>query len=291
MIHIFTLMTSLYNKFFTEQLETVGNLFPGHDKTFNLISDVKPEGYDNISMDGFKEFNFLKIVDFPYPLVTLCKTIYMVEALPDSANDDDIFIYIDSDTIFLDKGKEFYDKILDEIKSHDLMFSHSPWSYHWNKLYPGVSGFWTVSNYNNYIEFMNDNEPEYSSHFICDDKSVYVQTSFFAGKVCKLKKLNKDVRELMTSDLNHRPDFLHPNQPQELIRHIPLASEENYCNKVINDNIHSDSPKYDILVDVYHYNHYYPFTERIDDIKNLFPKIFLKQKYDLGRKEGKRNGN
>ena len=144
-----------------------------------------------------------------------------------------------------------------------------------------------MEKYNSYAHYMNDFGGV--SEYDITDKTTYCQTSFFAGKIGKLKEFNEEVKKLMSIDLNKINDNYSHLGRQELSRHIPLASEENYTNKIINDHIHNKSDKFNILIGNFILCDYNPFNEIKPIILNDFSSIFLDQKYNFNIKRHKRN--
>lgn len=293
MIHIFTIMTSVYTDYFNGQYRTMRYLFPNHKKTYTLISDIKPTNFDYLYGENL-ETRFVKIMDLPYPLVPLCKTMYMVNNLPENASDDDIFIFVDADTKFLKMSDEFYDSLYEKMKSHDFVFALNPWCNQFNDLFGADSekSWWYATGNKSCIEFMND-DAAYASHFELNESSVWCQTSFFAGKIGKLKEIDKDIRQLMTQDLNHE-DFIHKTKSKFIVRHLPIAFEESYINKIINECLNPSTDtalyNYDILIDDYIINYNLSFRSfTINFFQEKYPNIFLLQKYNMSKKMKKRN--
>lgn len=288
-IWIFTIATSVYNEYLEEQYETFNNLFPNHEKVMVVISDQEPIKSE---INKHIDIRYYKITDHPYPLVTLSKYIYICDAIPFDAKDDDTFVFIDADTKFLRKENNFYDNLYNKINQYDLIFTIAPWQNlykrYFSKLTPsGWPSF--MEKYDSYAHYMNDPDINGTSHYDITDKTTYCQTSFFAGKIGKLKEFNDDVRKLMSNDLNTLNDKYIEKGQQELFRHIPLASEENYTNKIINDHIHNKIDKYNILIGNFILCNYTPFNEIKTIILNDFPSIFLEQKYNFNIKKDKRN--
>ena len=281
-IWIFTLATSVYNEYLEEQYKTFSNLFPNHEKVMVVISDQKPI---KAEINKHMDIRYYKIVDHPYPLVTLSKYIYVCDAIPYDAKDNDMFVFIDADTKFLEKNSEFYDNLYNKFNHYDLIFTVAPWQNIYNRYFSNKPHF--MEKYNSYAHYMNDFGGV--SEYDITDKTTYCQTSFFAGKIGKLKEFNEEVKKLMSIDLNKINDNYSHLGRQELSRHIPLASEENYTNKIINDHIHNKSDKFNILIGNFILCDYNPFNEIKPIILNDFSSIFLDQKYNFNIKRHKRN--
>lgn len=295
-LYLVTLMTSVYNNFLPEQFNTLKNLHLDEyfdNIKFIIMSDTEPIvpelNINNLTVE------YYHVIDAPYPLVTLCKTIYIIDALKDKANDDDIVMLIDSDTKFVDRGKDFFINMYDNLYKYDLTFTHSPWQNMVNDLPDDVREYSTLwmGKDREYKEYMNMNNNYSYSRYDITDKTIYVQTSYFAGKFGAIKRLNDDIRLLMALDLNNRLEEAKPLncKYQELSRHIPLASEETYCNKIINDNLNNiNYQNYNINVEQFNICMYNPFINYYNDYINKYP-IFLEQKYDMNKKSCKRNWN
>jgi len=273
-ILVFYIATSVYKEYFkTYFIKTVTNLFPNDDKTIILISDGLEE-YDNMKLDLHTKIVRKEIIDFPYPIINLCK-FQIVEHYAKGYNTD-IIMYFDADSLIFSKDDEFWENLKDQMIEQyyeRMFFSYHP-HYLYNKdfifgreyFFPkrgqvNISNIWNlIMKHKCYIM---------TSFFMCSPKALH----YFVERVYELSKL--DLRE---------------------IRQIPELSDETYIN-VINicdnildnkDNIYLE--KY-ITINPYIYGHYPHLGNGGKAFENNFPEIdtlFVNQKFDIGLKNKKK---
>lgn len=260
MIHIVTIMTGPYNNFLEGQLNTLNNLFPNQEKTFTIVSDLDNQlnNYD-LSKFNVTKFNWFKILDLPYTYIVSLKLYFVLKAIEQiEYNDDDLLLYCDADTLYLEKSNDFYNELYNKFIKYDLIFTIHPLYY---------------ENHNFVYAYANIKTVERSYNWKVQDVNINkgIMGSIYCGKISKLKQLNKDILYLQNIDLNKNIDD----------RHIPKCSDEEYINKIVNDHINGNRNDYNIL------------CERLNQIFNaekyLQETCFVNQKYDVSIKESKRN--
>ncbi len=260
MIHVVTIMTGPYNNFLEGQLNTLNNLFPNQEKTFTIVSDLDNQlnNYD-LSKFNVTKFNWFKILDLPYTYIVSLKLYFVLKAIEQiKYNDDDLLLYCDADTLYLEKSNDFYNKLYDKFINYDLIFTIHPLYFDDHSFTYAFAHAGTTDRAHNW-EVKNV------------DTNKVVMGSLYGGKISKLKQLNKDILYLQNIDLN-----------KDLYdRHIPPCSDEEYLNNVVNDHINNYRTDYNILCDRY--------NQIFGDEKYLQETCFVNQKYDGSIKESKRN--
>ena len=251
MIHVVTIMTGPYNECLKGQLDTLNNLFPNKDKTFTIVSDLDNQlnNYDLSKFNNIK-FNWFKIIDLPYVYILTLKLYFVLKAIEQIEYDDnDLLLYCDADTLFLEKPIDFYNNLYDEFIKYDLIFTIHPLYYEDH----GIAYVWAHA---------GEKDRAHNWEVKNADINKVLITSLYAGKISKLKQLSKDILYLENIDLN-----------KDLYdRHIPPCADEEYINKVVNDHINEYRHDYNILCD--------RFNQIWEQEKYLQENCFVSQKYD-----------
>ena len=176
-IIVFTLATNIYNYYLDKQLETIENFFPQFHKQFIIITDQYKDNYklsDNIDV------YYYHIPDMPYNITCLCKTVYGVDALETlkiKYTDNDIFFFLDADSIYINKGIDFYNNFYNKIKEFDLVVSlHLLFNHPYHK--------------ETMCELFGEREPKFAGYFEVTEKNMYLCSNIFGGKISALKMLN-----------------------------------------------------------------------------------------------------
>lgn len=260
MIHVVTIMTGPYNNYLKGQLNTLNNLFPNKEKTFTIVSDLDNQlnNYDLSNFNNIK-FNWFKILDLPYTYIVSLKLYFVLKAIEQiKYNDNDLLLYCDADTLFLKKSNKFYNNLYSKFINYDLIFTIHPYYFdNHTFVYPFAHSGKTDRAHNWEIKSIDINK--------------VVMGSLYAGKISKLKELNKDILYLQNIDLNKDISD----------RHIPPGSDEEYLNKIVNDHINNYRSDYIILCERY--------NKIFNNDKYLQYTCFVNQKYDCTIKELKRN--
>lgn len=275
-ILVFYIATSVYKEYFKEYfIKTVTNLFPNNDKTLILISDGLRE-YDGCKLDLHTKVVCKDIIDFPYPIINLCKFQIIEHYAKEYKDEADILLYFDADSLIYSKPDLFWEylknKMINEFPNK-MFFSYHP-HYLYNKNFNfGREYFFPLRGTVNEIPDIW----KLIMHHRC-----YIMTSFFMCNMKALHYFSQQVYEKSKLDLRN-------------IRQIPELSDETYIN-IINildniidkkDNIYLD--KY-ININPYIYGNY-PEKYNGNIYTSNFPTIntlFVNQKFDIGLKEQKR---
>jgi len=272
-IAIVYIATSVYKEYFKKYfVNTVTNLFPNDNKTLILISDGLNE-YDNQILDKYTKIKCYDIIDFPYPIINLCK-FQIVEKYVSKHSETDIILYFDADSLIFKKNDNFWEDIKNNIlNNQDKMF----FSYHPHYLYNEDFNFGREYFFPQRGETYLDNCWE-----LIMEKKCYIMTSFFICHVNAIHYFTQRIYEMSKLDLRK-------------FRTIPELSDETYINIInLQDNILSNKNniqlgKY-ITINPYIYG-YYPEKETDNIYESNFPEVetlFINQKFDIKLKEEKR---
>ena len=197
-IDIFYIATGVYAEYFPKYLETLPLFFPGVNKRIHIISDLLSEynGYNSndISIEVIYQ------LDLPYPLMSLLKTHFIKNYLP---NDAEYVFYFDSDTIFLEKNEAYWNNLYNMLNNDEILLANHPGNH-----YPAYE----VS--------------EESSAFI--PRGVFffpIIGSFFGGKKEKIKIFLEEVNKKISNDLTK-----HKNGHQ--VHYIPPLFDQDYITSL-----------------------------------------------------------
>ena len=267
-IYIFTIATDTYNIFLEKQFETLNYLLPTiNNKNFFIISDKKYDLTnikDKYNLNTYNLYQYL-IPNTNYSITNINKLHVIKWALIQNDIDfseNDLFMFFDSDTYFIEKSKDYWNNFIDNLQTHDftinMWLSWNIWEdiFHWGK---------------NILESNNEFCKEFSAYYEINDKSKWIQASFFAGKISMLNKLIDKFDEFMINDTK----YVH-------YRHMPPAAEESYLTKIVNDNFISN--EFNITCKYYAINFFDEFKkylniESINEYEEKFPNVFIVQKY------------
>ena len=155
-IRIFTIATNYYKEYFIKHfLPTVNNIFPNHMKEIILFSDGLKE-YDDKIIDNIC-IHVKHIYDLYSFDIQFNKFNFVSQELY-NCNDDDLLMWIDSDTIFCHNeiGESF---ILNNYKSNNVFIAEHP-------------NYYIESVYNKY--YIEDRINEYSN---IDNEGIFTVNS------------------------------------------------------------------------------------------------------------------
>lgn len=119
-IQLFYIATSVYNKFADDYFESVPNVFPDAEKKIDIFTD-DTEYYNKFRSDHFYEFTLHKIFQLPYPILPLMKFSYMKNYID---YDVDIVIFVDADSIFVEKSQMFWNNLYSLININKVLISY-----------------------------------------------------------------------------------------------------------------------------------------------------------------------
>lgn len=268
-IGIFYIATSVYKEYFKQYfLPSINNLFPGKDKELILISDGL-EQYNDIRYNKV-HITVEDIIDFPYPIINLCK-FQIIEKYANKHNID-IVLYFDADTLIYTKELEFWENLLNKIETeNDKMHM----SYHPHYLY-NAGEFFTSNLFFPYKEGSICNISEEEKQYLNEHK-CYIMTSFFMCHIKALHYFTENIYEYAKFNLRE-------------LRWIPFYSDETYLN-IINLR----NPGHIILdryVNINPYIYWGGSDKSTDNpyINNLpeHNALFVNQKFDIELKDQKR---
>lgn len=271
-IIVITLATNIYNSYIDKQIETIENFFPELHKQFIIITDQYKENY---KLSDDVDIYYYHIPDMPYNITCLCKTIYGVDALETlkiNYDNDDLFFFLDADSIYLNKGIDFYRNFYNKIKEFDLIISTHLLFYH-------------PYHRQTMCKLFGERESKFAGYFDVTEKNIYICSNIFGGKIKALKMLNEDIKELFKKDMSIEINY----------RHFPCTNEETYINKIVNDQINELSNKYKIMLTqlyVANFKEDEPYFEFFGDMENQeknFQYVLIQSKYDNNRKTTKPN--
>ena len=261
--------TSVYKNYFRNFLESLKYLFPDDSKTLIIISDGLQE-YDGTIHQGTKIY-VKDVVDLPYPFLPCSKFRFVTRYCKEF--DFDFIMNFDSDTIILEKPKQFWDILKLKMKSGKLLCTLHP-----HYLYTPDRDF-----YEPFIVSNPDSIGYIDAHFINERRS-YIMTSFFGGTYDIIKYFDDKIYYMLGRDMDN-------------LRWIPRFPDEAYMNKLYitetvfdgNDNILLE--RY-VTINPYIYGDF-PERDNGDIHTNNFPEfddtIFMNQKYDISIKQTKKN--
>ena len=256
-IGIFYIATSIYKEYFNKYfLPSLYNLFPNDIKNIIIISD---EYLSFHNVDNCK-FYFEDIIDFPYPIINLCK-FQIIEKYAKKYNID-IILYFDADTIIFEKPLEFWNNLKQKCIDHKdkLILSYHP-HYLYNINF----------NFNNeyFFPYIDGSCINVDTNII-KDKKCYMMTSFFMCYKDALYSYSKKIYNLANQNLKN-------------LRWIPNLSDETYLNVINILENQSILLDYYITINPYIYGDYNDKYNR-NIWKNNFENIdsiFINQKFDI----------
>ena len=264
---IFYIATSVYKNYFEYFLKTVKYIFPNKQKELIILSDGLNEYNDKQIVNI--HIIVKNIIDYPYPLINLCKfqTIYHYA----KKYNIDRILYFDADTIVFEKDDNYWnwiDKLLDTNK---LICSYHP-----HYLYNNESIF-----YNDGFIYNDSNLGVYCNPEYIHNNKCYIMSSFFMGSIQSIEYISKSIYKMTSIDLRKN-------------RWIPWFSDEAYLNALnVNDNIINNKEtiylsKF-ITINPYNFNNV--SFDNNDIWNNNFTDvntILINQKFDINIKSQKR---
>ena len=265
---IFYIATSVYKEYFENFLKTVKYIFPDKQKELIVLSDGLYE-YNDKQIENI-HIIVENIIDYPYPLINLCKfqTIYYYA----NKYDIDKILYFDADTIVFEKDNIYWKWVDEELLSTDMLIC----SYHPHYLYNNEKIF-----YNNGFIYNDNNLGVYCDPQYIHDNKCYIMSSFFMGSIKAIEYAYKEIYNMSSKDLrNHR--------------WIPWFSDEAYLNALyVKDNIINDKETIylDKFITINPYNFNGVNFDNNDIWNNNFTNvdtILINQKFDINIKDKKR---
>lgn len=266
-IGIFYIATSVYKEYFKKYFfNTLTNLFPNDMKEIIIVTDGGLEDYKQKEPKNCR-LHFEDIIDFPYPIINLCK-FQIVKKYADKY-DIDMILYFDADSLIFEKPYDFWESLktkVSENKTRMILSYHPHYLYNPNFLF-GRDYFFPV----------REGSCSNISPNIIMEKKCYMMTSFFMCHKIALADYTQKIYEMAKLNLRN-------------LRWMPELSDETYLNvinlregqSVLLDNY--------ITINPYIYGHY-PEKANGDIWKNNFPdkpSIFINQKFDIELKDKKR---
>ena len=244
-IDIFYIATGVYTEYFGLFLETLPMFFPGVKKRVHVVSDLLQD-YNGYSKDGI-DINVIYQLDLPYPIIPLLKTHFIKHYMPE---DSECVFYVDADTVFLEKPKEYWGVLENNLNEYDLLLSR----------HPG----------NHYPEY---EIKEFSEAYFPKDKFYFsLIASFYGGKKNAILKYCDAVEEKIKNDLTY-----HVDNHQE--HYIPSLFDQDYMNKIVYEDTFSCMIKYFVKID----------WLQNDSDKPWESDNCVEQKYDIEKKFEKKN--
>lgn len=214
MLHIFTVSTGLYNDLFDDnRTNSLNNLFPGYEKTFNVISDSN-ELTKRISTKLNSEFVYVKyfhITNLTYPFVTLHKFDYIVDMCKENNySSDDFIVYLDATSYVIERPHEFWDNIINNhLSKYDICYGINPYGM-------------------DLLSSELDSRSKYSITLeqLTENKEDWCQASFMMGTVNGLRLLKNSINQLLLGDINYTGHW------REKMCILPNFMEQHYINYV-----------------------------------------------------------
>ena len=264
---IFYIATSIYKNYFNDFLKTVKYIFPNKEKELIILSDGLYE-YNDKQIDNI-HIIVENIIDYPYPLINLCK-FQSIYHYAKKYNIDKI-LYFDADTIVFEKDDNYWAWV-DELLNTDKLIC----SYHPHYLYNNEEIFQNSG-------FIYDNnelgvycDPQYIHNNKC-----YIMSSFFMGSIKAIEYIYKEIYKMTSKDLRN-------------YRWIPWFSDEAYLNALnVSDNIinHKETIILKRFITINPYNFNNVQYDNGDIWNNNFDNIdtiLINQKFNINIKEQKR---
>jgi len=261
-LFVFTIATNVYNSYLQELTKSWHNAFPNVEEKWLIpISDRKYEEPAN------SDIKPCLIPNLQYNLICVSK-FRLCEFALDSLNfdysDDDIFLYVDADTKFIERPMEVWQELTNQLACYDLV----------------VNPYLTFGDRNGYNPeiMLNDyceSNKEAAAYFEFDDNSVVICTNMIGGKISGLHRLAKDIYDLLTKDLNIS---FHE-------RHFPVIAEETYVTYIYNMYLKGLN-SYNIKLTYLHAipyvkgQFYYLFLKEVEDQIKHYPSIIAITKYN-----------
>lgn len=216
-LNIFILSTGCYNQYLDFLYPTLNRLFPMLEKNIYLISDInKPYNLNNTI-----KYNYYHICDLPYPFITYFKANYIIDCIKQfNINKNEYFIFLDVDSIILEKQNEFWNNLLNIINKYKLCFAISPWK---------GSG---------YAE--NKKNKESITYILNTNLDIYIQSSLFFGIISYFNDILIKYNQYISIDSKNKI--------------IPFLNEQSIFNKLIIDD------KLQCICDYYILNYYKNIT-------------------------------
>ena len=265
---IFYIATSVYKNYFENFLKTVKYIFPDKYKELIILSDGLNEYHGKI-INRNTYINVENIIDYPYPLINLCKfqTIYYYA----KKHNIDMILYFDADTIVFEKDKKFWNEIDKLLNTNKLICSYHP-----HYLYDNEDIFKNPGFIYNSQELGVYCDPENIHKNKC-----YIMSSFFMGSIKAVEYTYKEIYKMTSTDLKN-------------FRWIPWFSDEAYLNTLnVNDNILNNVGSIHlgryITINPYDFNGvHYDDGDIWHNNFDGYDTIFINQKYDIEIKNKKR---
>lgn len=264
-VHVFTVVTGAYHAYLVNFVESLKNI-----KNFKIFLHVFSNNIKQCN-DLIQNINhkIYKIPNMPYPFVALFKFNTIIELIENNINDDELCLFADIDT-------KFIDNIPDDINKYDLCFCRSSW----------ISGncvknyLFSENNLNlNVLKSESDCEISFSN-----ETDWYAQSSLIMGKYKYFVELNNYTMDVLSKITNKFGDPYSCNT-QRYVKKIPKMQEQTLVNLYIRYNIKSKN----IVSKCYSCNIYNDDISQYKIFKSYYDECFMYQKYDSNLKLQKRN--
>lgn len=271
-LFIFTIATDVYNNFIDDQINSIDNLFPNIiEKNYIIITDnTSLYNKENILSKTLLSNVFIyEIIDMLHDLIMVNRLNYMIYFLKKSNieySDNDLFIYIDADTKFFQKTKEFWDEFYHKVIQYDMFITKYPLGYFQGE-YEQAKGSRELD--------------EFCGSYNLTKNVNWIQMSLFGGSIKMLFNLYNDIYlNMLKQDL----------QKNIYNRHIPVLHDESYMMKIVNDNPNNYNIYVDNLSTIIFCPDYKvdPWNLTDNDMLTFFKNAIVLQKYDYCKKTNKR---
>lgn len=222
---VFYLATSVYMQYFDKYFfKTMHNIFPEDEKEVIILTDKIPEEYNNCKIKNCN-LHFEKIIDFPYPIINLCK-FQIIDEYAKKYNID-IVLFFDADTVVFKKDMEFWNSLKKKCldNKNTLIMSRHPYY-----VYEEHRDF-TAEFYFPYRDNSCSNVTEEQLKIV-REQSTYIIASFFMGYKDALSDYAKKVHVMTHNNLVN-------------LHWMPYLPEENYINVInLRENLSIDLDSY-----------------------------------------------
>lgn len=260
-LFVFTLATNVYNNYIPAQLETWGNAFPNiDDKKLIIISDKKYDFSDN------EDIFSVRIPNIHYNLMCVSKFSYCLYALDELGliyDSDDMFLFVDADTKYLERPIEVWETVSNLLSTYDLVVNP-----------------YLVFGHESHGKQMcidwGEDDKQYAGYYDVTDDNINICTNILGGSILMLRILVHEIYQMLDHDLNIEKNH----------RHFPCINEETYVNKIVNDHINGDRDNYKICVTMLHCvpygtnSIYYDYLGSIENQMNTWQDIIILSKYN-----------
>lgn len=224
MIRIFTIATSTYKKYIKKYfLPTIHNFFKDYEKELIIFSDGLKE-YDDVQYDHLHIK--VKHIYNLYPFDIQFNKFNFIDGEIDTINENDLCIYIDSDTMFKEnkKAEEF---IMKEYKGDKILVTTHPLD---------IYAAYFTEGYDKFRERYMDEKMYGSVYFTPNINKRDIITSFIVFNKNSFKKFFEEYNRNITIMMHHDP-FICPSLNDEFITIKMYHESDNYVKSFIFNTI------------------------------------------------------